>query len=185
MYPAILRVSSSTDSITVEWAPAQEANFDRYEVWLSTASNSKGDKVDVISTQSLAKYTIQGLDANHKYYVSIETFNTADLSRASNPYAVSTKELPIYETPIFWMVILTIVVAVLFIVGFNWFIRKQKASTAAASEAGATAAVTGVPEEGGIEIEAIEAETTIRPTAEGGTDESVRFMRQMQGDEEV
>ena len=184
-YPAILRTTSSTDSITVEWVPNTEANFDRYEVWLSTASNSKGDKVDVITTQSLAKYTIQGLDANHKYYVTIETFNTADKSTASNPYAVSTKDLPIYETPIFWMVILTIVVAVLFIVGFNWFIRKQKASTAAASESGATAAVTGVPDEGGIEIEAIEAETTVQPAAKGGADESVMFMRQMQGDEEV
>jgi hypothetical protein len=188
MYPAILKATSSTDSITVQWAPNQEVNFDRYEVWLSTVSNDKGDKVDVITAQSLAQYTITGLDANHKYYVTIETWNTADLSTASNPEAISTKEEAPWETELFWMVVLTIAVAALFIVGFNWLIRKQKAATASASERGATAAVTGGPEDTGIEIEAIEEETSPRPTRPsppGTEDDSVTFMRQMQGDEEI
>ena len=187
-YPAILRASSTDDSITVEWAPNQEANFDHYEVWLSSVSNDRGDKVDVITAQAASTYTITGLDAGHKYYVTIETFNTADLSTASNPYSVSTEELPIYETPLFWMVILSIAVAVLFILGFNWFIRKQRATTAAAAEEGATAAVSGEPDELGMEVEAIEEDTAERPARPGegeGSDDAVRFMRQMQGDEEI
>ncbi|UCC93195.1 MAG: fibronectin type III domain-containing protein [Thermoplasmata archaeon] len=188
MYPAILKATSTTDSITVEWAPNQEANFDRYEVWLSTVSNDKGDKVDVITTQSLAKYTITGLDANHKYYVTIETWNDADLSTASNPYAISTQELGVLSNPLFWMVLITVLVAGLFVVGFYWLIERQKADTAAASERGATAAVTGAPEEAGIEVETIEEETEPRPErpAPGApSDDAVRFMRQMQGDEEI
>jgi hypothetical protein len=188
MYPAILKKSASTDSITLEWAPNQEANFDRYEIWLSTVSNDKGDKVDVITTQSLSKHTITGLDSNHKYYVTIETWNTADLSTASNPEAISTDKEDLWRTQEFIMVLVVIGVAALFIVGFNWLIRKQKAATADASGRGATAAVTGGADEGGIEIEAIEEETAprpSRPTAEGTSDDAVTFMRQMQGDEEV
>jgi hypothetical protein len=186
-YPAILRASSTEDSITVEWAPNTQPNFDRYEVWLSTASNDKGDKVDVITNQGLSKYTITGLDSGHKYYVTIETWNTADLSQASNPEAITTKELPIYRTPLFLMAVISIVVAVLFIVVFDRFIRKQRASSAAASEEGATVATAG-PEEAGLEIEAIEEEEAPRPArpsrgAEG--DDAVQFMRQMQGDEEL
>jgi len=189
MYPAILRSSRSTDSITVEWAPNQESNFDRYEVWLSTASNSKGDKIDVITIQTKSDYTIEGLDSGQKYYVTIETFNTAGLSTPSNPYPISTKTPEFYEQPLFWMVIITMVVAILFIVGFNWLIRKQKAASAASSESGATAAVTGGPDEGGIEIEAIEEESPTARSAKAGkgdaADDSVTFMRQMQGDEEL
>jgi hypothetical protein len=145
--------------------------------------------VDVITTQSLAKYTFTDLDAGHKYYVTIVVWNDADLSTASNPYAVSTDELPVYKTPLFLMVVISIVVAILFVVLFDRFIRRQRASTAAAAEEGATAAVTSGPEEAGLEIEAIEEDTVARPARPGRrgevADDAVQFMRQMQGDEEI
>ena len=188
MYPAILRTPSTSDSITVEWAPNQEANFDRYEVWLSTESNSKGNKIDVITKQSMATYTITGLDDDTKYYITIETWNTADLSTASNPQAVRTKALEFYQTDWFLMIIITIILAAVDVMGFNWLIRKQRASTAAASESGATIAIGGDVDDAGIEIEAIEEERpTARPDADGEGDkqESVGFIRRMLGDEEA
>ena len=56
-----------------------------------------------------------------------------DFARAirSTTYAVSTDELPVYRTPLFLMTVLSIVVAILFIVLFDRFIRRQRASTAA------------------------------------------------------
>jgi hypothetical protein len=185
MYPAILSASSTSDSITVRWAANQEVNFDRYEVWMSTDSESKGDKIDVITDQTLTKYTITGLDEGQKYYVTIVTHNDAGLSTPSNPYSVSTKELPIYQQPVFWIIIIVIVVAIVFIVGFDWFVRKQKAETAAVSESGALAAVGG-PGDDSIEVETIEEERpSARPAGEvGERAESVDFMRRMMGDEE-
>lgn len=192
MYPSILSATSTTDSITVEWALNQESNFDRYEVWLSTVSNDPGNKVDTITTQTLSKYTITGLDPGHKYYITIVTHNDAGLDTASDPYAVSTKDLPLYQEPIFWVLVLTIVVAIVAIVGIDWFIRKQKAATAATSEAGAEAAVGGGPPGAGVEVEGMEEDTTIRKEAprapadeaSGDRTEAVDFMRQMMGDEE-
>jgi hypothetical protein len=188
MYPVILDVKPSEDSLTVKWIPNQEVNFDRYEIWLSSVSNSKGDKVDVITTQSLGKHTISGLDANHQYYVTIETWNTAGLSTASNPWAVSTDEVSPLKNPLVLVVIATIVVVIFLMVTFNSLVKKQKATTASESMAGTTSPVTGGSEEGAIEIEAIEEETSPRPTPPttgGPSDDPAKFMRQMQGDEEV
>ncbi len=188
-YPAIQKASSTTDSITIEWAQNQEADFDRYEVYISTESNDMGDRVDTIIKQTLTRYTYTGLDPGHKYYCSIVTYDTEDLYTTSNPYTVKTKDLPIYAQLTFWVVVLAIVAAVVFIVGFDWFIRRQKAATAEGSEAGAAAvAAGGTAADAGVEVETIEAEGPAarpKPPGEGGErQEAVDFMKRMMGDAE-
>jgi len=187
MYPAVLKVERSSDSLTVHWAPNQEANFDRYEIWLSDSFESKGKKVDVITTQSLGKYTITNLDPGHKYWVIVETYNTAGLSTESNPWATSTKEQEWLERPIFWVVVAVIAIPIIFIVATNTIIKRQRSSRAVASEASAEVAA-GAPADEGVEVETIEAERPRpRPPAAGEVDdrqEAIDFAREMMGDEE-
>lgn len=190
LYPAILKTSSTTDSVTIEWAPDQGSDFDKYEVYISTESNDMGDKVDTITNQALSKYTYTGLDPGTKYYCTVVTYDNEGLYTASNPYTVKTKELPIYAQLTFWVIVLAIVAAVVFIVGFDWFIRRQKADRAATSEKGAST-LSGTSAGTDIDVETIEAGASTpaargRPVDAATADkqEAVDFMKEMMGDEE-
>ncbi len=190
MYPAILKAKSTTDSITVNWAPNQETDFKKYEIYLSTSQDSRGDRIDTISDQSASSAIISRLDPGHKYWVTVVVYDDEGLSTASDPFPVSTKELPLYAEPMLWVIILTIVIAVVAIVAIDRFIKRQKAEGVAASERGAAAATP--TDEGELEVEGIEEE--VRPSrrrAAGREDEAtlerrdaVDFMRTMMGDQE-
>ena len=118
------------------------------------------------------------------------TYDNEGLYTASNPYAVKTKELPIYAQLTFWVIVLAIVAAVVFIIGFDWFIRRQKADRAATSETGASA-IAGTTTGAEIDVETIEeggsAPAAIGKPVDAATadkQEAVDFMKQMMGDEE-
>lgn len=187
LYPAILKVVPSKDSLTVHWAPNQEANFDHYEIWLSDSFESKGKKVDVIADQSLSKYTITNLDPGHKYWIIVETYNTAGQSTESNPWEASTATEEVWEKPIFWIVVGVILIPIVFIVVTNTLIKKQRSARAVASETSADVAV-GPTEEAGVEVETIEAERPRpRPPTAVERDErqeAIDFAKEMMGDEE-
>ena len=88
-----------------------------------------------------------------------------------------------------WVIIATLVIAFVAIVGIDWFIKRQKASTAATSETGASAAAAAPEAE--MEVEAIEEGTSSRaaprtPAEEKGAErkDSIEFMQMMMGDKE-
>jgi hypothetical protein len=189
MYPAILKATSTSDSITIHWAPNQESDFKKYEIYLSNNDINQGDRIDTISSQTAGKYTITRLDPGHEYWVTVVVYDTEGLSAGSNPYGISTEKLPLYAEPMLWVIILTIVIAAVAIIGIDRFIKRQKAVGVAASEAGAAVAA----EMPGGEVEGVEEEE-IRPSRRerrGPEDEATRdrrdaidFMRTMMGDEE-
>jgi hypothetical protein len=191
MYPAILKASTSTDKITITWAPNAESDFKKYEIYLSNEQGNLGDRVDTLTAQSLERYTIERLDPGHKYYITLVVHDEEGLSTSSNPYPVKTDDLPIYAEPWLWVIVLTIVIAFAAIVGIDWFIKRQKAKGASASEAGAAAAIATPGEEVDLEVEGIEESAPERRGRGAPDDETTRdrreavdFMRQMMGDEE-
>jgi hypothetical protein len=186
-YPVILKVESSEREIKIEWAPNQEADFEKYEIYLSESASDPGNRIDTITTQSLAKYTIERLDPDHTYYVSIVVYDTEGLYTPSVPKKVSTKELPIWAEPIVLIIIAVVIAAVVAIILIDRGIRWQKAKAAAAPAMAPGAEAPGAEvETEGLEVEAAPAREArpARAVDEGTQEraEAIDFMKEMMGD---
>jgi len=126
MYPAILRASTTKDRITIEWAPNQDADFERYEVFISESQSDRGRSVDTITTQTLGRYTIERLDSEQTYYVTIVVYDTEGLWTQSVPYKVKTKAPAWLARPEVLIAIIAIVALVVTVVAVDWAIKWQR-----------------------------------------------------------
>jgi hypothetical protein len=183
-YSGVFRAETRQDKVTVEWDPNQESDFEKYEVYISESSTNRGKRVDTITTQTLTKYTIERLDPDHTYYVSVVVYDTEGLWTQSVPYKVKTKPLPVLSRPEVIIILAVIVVLVITVVVVNRILTWQRAK-----EAERPGGTTAAPGAGGEAVPAPEVEAP-RPAArevvedEGLRDrkESIDYMKKMMGD---
>jgi hypothetical protein len=191
-YPAILKYSTTKDKITIEWAPNQETDFQKYEVYLSSTPGDRGKRIDTITTQTLGRYTFERLDSDQTYYVTVVTYDTEGLYTQSNAYKVKTKPLPWYAQPEVVIIIVAIIATVLtlFIIdrAIRWQRAKEVESPAMAASAEVAGADTVMPAPAPTAASAAAEAAKARPPA--GEDEATRmrreaidYMKRMQGDE--
>ncbi len=190
MYPAILRASTTKDRVTIEWAPNQEADFEKYEVYISESQSDNGRKVDTITTQTLGRYTIERLDSEHTYYVTVVVYDTEGLSTESMPFKVRTKAPAWLDRPEVVIAIAAILALVVTVVVVNYAIKWQRRKEAEAPAG--TARAPEVGEAPPVEVPAAgtrpSAADAPRPatSAEDATTrdrrEALDYMKKMMGD---
>jgi hypothetical protein len=191
-YPAILKASTTKNKITVEWAPNQEPDFQKYEVYLSSTPGDRGKRIDTITTQTLGKYTFERLDPDQTYYVTVVTYDTEGLYTQSNAFKVKTKPLPWFAQPEVIIIIVAIIATVLtlFIIdrAIRWQRAKEVETPAMAASAEVAGADTVMPAPAPTAASAAAEAAKARPPA--GEDDATRmrreaidYMKRMQGDE--
>ena len=191
-YPAILKASTTKDRITVEWAPNQETDFQKYEVYLSTTSGDRGNRIDTITAQTLGKYTFEGLDADQTYYLTVVTYDTEGLYTQSNQYKVKTKPLSFIEKPEVIIIIVAIFATLVTLFIIDRAIRWQRARevgapvTAAAAEGAGADTVMPAPPPTAASAAAEAAKARPPPDEDAATRqrrEAIDYMKRMQGDQ--
>ncbi len=183
-YSDILRTSTTEKKITLEWEPNQESDFEKYEVYISESSTNRGKRVDTITTQTLAKYTIERLDPDHTYYVTVVVYDTEGLWTQSAPEKVKTKELPLLSRPEVIITLVTIMALVITVVVVNQAIKWQRAKEAekpggAMAAPGAEGEPVPAPE---VEAPPPAAREVVEDEGLRDRKESIDYMKKMMGD---
>ena len=190
MYPAILKASTTKDRVSIEWAPNQEADFEKYEIYISESQTNRGNRVDTITTQTLARYTIERLDAEHTYYVTVVVYDTEGLWTQTAPYKVKTKAPAWLDRPEVTISIAVIAALVVTVLIVNYVITRQRRREA--EEGAGTALPPEVGEAPPLEAPragpgpAAAAPRPAAPVAEDATTRERRdaldYMKKMMGD---
>jgi PKD repeat protein len=76
--------------LTLNWAPASNSNFQKYDIFRSSSEGYLGSYVDSITSQSTTTYYVDNLSPGTTYYFTVRTVSTDSNYADSNQISITT-----------------------------------------------------------------------------------------------
>lgn len=122
----ILPLEKTSVSIIISWPKNTDADFARYDIYVSKTPDSIGNLKISIIHQNLTQYKIDDLDWETTYYITIRTIDLFGLTTDSSPIMVSTLAPSSTELAIGFTGLIFLIVLIDFIPGYWVYRNAQK-----------------------------------------------------------
>lgn len=111
------------NSLKLAWTPNTEADFAKYEIYISTSLGNIGTKIRTVTDRLATSYVVTGLTADTTYYFIIRVIDTGGLYADSD--LIIGRTSPVSTVPI-WVWLAIVIVSTLAVTSIAWGIKRRR-----------------------------------------------------------